>query len=134
VPARPGNGNALKHGGYALLARLSNNRLDGRSEVGVALRQLRQNLGADLGGLKSLSTQQRILLDRAVRKVLILEAMENYVLTRKSLFKRNGELVGCLGKNYLAFSAELRRDLVTLGLKRHTKDLNLKDYLRETQR
>lgn len=69
-------------------------------------------------------------MDRIVKKIMMVEAIETYALSRRSIFKRNGDLVPCLGKNYLAYSAELRRDLLAIGLKRRMKDVpSLQDYL-----
>lgn len=119
-----------QHGAWSLKRALNTGRLDMRSEAGQAVKRLRAQLVADLGGADTLSTQERLLVDRIVKKVLIVEALETYALRRKSLFKRNGELIGCLGRHYLAYSEALRRDLLAVGLQRRAKDVpNLSDYL-----
>lgn len=124
------NLNGLKHGGHRLERLLTTGKVDGRSELGVAQRRLRSRIEADLGGTENLSTQERLIVDRIVKKILMIEAIETYAFSRRSILKRNGDLIGCLGKNYLAYSAELRRDLLALGLQRRAKDVpDLKAYL-----
>lgn len=118
------------HGAWGLKRALDTERLDMRSEAGQAIKRLRLQLEADLGGQESLSCQERILVDRIAKKVLIVEALETYALSRKSIFKRNGELIGCLGRHYLSYTEALRRDLLAVGLGRRAKDVpSLSDYL-----
>lgn len=118
------------HGAWTLKRALDTGRLDMRSEAGQAIKRLRTQLETDLGGADNLSTQELLIVDRIVKKALIIEALENYALTRKSIFKRNGELIGALGRHYLSYSEALRRDLLALGLQRRAKDVpNLSDYL-----
>lgn len=120
-----------QHGAWTLKRAIDNKRLDMRSEAGQAVKRLRAQLETDLGGADSLSTQERLLVDRIVKKTLIIETLEIYALGRKTIFKRNGELIGALGRHYLSFAAELRRDLQTLGMKRRSKEIGLHDLLRE---
>lgn len=125
-----GNLNALRHGAWSLKRALDLGKLDGRSEAGQALKRLRTQLETDLGGVENLSAQERILLDRIVKKVLIVEMLESYSLSRRSIFKRNGELIGALGRHYLSFCESLRRDLVAVGLSRRAKGVpSLSAYL-----
>lgn len=118
------------HGAWSLKRAINTGRLDMRSEAGQAVKRLQTRLETDLGGAENLSTQERLIVDRIVKKVLIVEALETYALSRKSIFKRNGELIGCLGRHYLSYSEALRRDLLAVGLGRRAKDVpNLSDYL-----
>lgn len=118
------------HGAWSLKRALNTGRLDMRSEAGQAIKRLQIRLETDLGGADNLSTQERLIVDRVVKKALIIEALESYALSRKSIFKRNGELIGCLGRHYLSYTEALRRDLQAIGLQRRAKDVpNLSDYL-----
>lgn len=118
------------HNAWTLKRALDTGRLDMRSEVGQAIKRLQTRLETDLGGADALSTQERILLDRIVKKVLIIEALETYALSRRSIFKRNGEMIGALGRHYLSYTEALRRDLLAVGLQRRAKDVpNLEAYL-----
>lgn len=118
------------HGAWTLKRALDTGRLDMRSEAGQAIKRLRTQLETDLGGADTLSTQERLLVDRIVKKALIIEALETYALSRRSIFKRNGELIGALGRHYLSYTEALRRDLLAVGLGRRAKDVpNLSDYL-----
>lgn len=118
------------HGAWGLKRAINTGRLDMRSEAGQAIKRLQTRLETDLGGTDNLSTQERLIVDRIIRKALIIEALETYALSRKSIFKRNGELIGCLGRHYLSYTEALRRDLLAVGLQRRTKDVpNLSDYL-----
>lgn len=122
--SKPGNLNALKHGGHALLAALKHQKIDGRSEVGVQLRKLRTAIERDLGGVENLSAAQRAILDRALFKILICESVERWVFSQPKLIKRGGTLPPVLGRVYLGWTEALRRDLLALGLQRHAKHAN----------
>lgn len=123
------------HGAWSLKRALNTGRLDMRSEAGQAIKRLQTRLETDLGGADNLSTQERLIVDRIVKKALIVEALESYALSRRTIFKRNGELIGCLGRHYLSYTEALRRDLQALGLQRRAKDVpNLQDYLQARAR
>lgn len=119
-----------QHGAWSLKRALNTGRLDMRSEAGQAVKRLRAQLESDLGGADTLSTQEHLMVDRIVKKALIIEALESYALSRKTIFKRNGDLIGALGRHYLSYAEALRRDLLAIGLQRRAKDVpNLQDYL-----
>jgi hypothetical protein len=130
MPAPRDNANAVTHGANTLKRILSNGKLDHRSSVGRALRRLRAQFTADLGGQEALSTQESALVDRVVIKILVLHTVEGWTLRRRSLVKRSGQLPAVLDRNYISWSESLRRDLVALGLKRRAKDLSLNDFLK----
>jgi hypothetical protein len=127
--APKGNKNAVKHGGYAMLSALQSRKIDGRSEIGVQLRKLRQAIEADLGGVENISTAQRALLDRALFKMLICEGVERWALSQPKLIKRDGTIPPVLGRVYLGWSEALRRDLQIVGLQRRAKDAGSLDAL-----
>lgn len=109
-----------KHGAYRLKLALEHGQIDGRSAVGQALKRLRSSFETSLGG--QLSMQEAALVDRAVVKLVILESIERWALQQSQLIAPDGRLPGVLARNYLSWSAELRRDLQALGLSRRSKD------------
>jgi hypothetical protein len=122
--ATKGNLNGLRHGGY------SNRRIDLRSSLGQAIKRLRHDFEENYGGKDSLPAPKRELLEQTIHLKLVLDSMWSYAMRRKSIFRRGGELIPCLMKNYLAYSAQFTRNLVVLGLERQTKAIpSLRDYL-----
>lgn len=109
------------HGAYQLKSKLEQGKLDLRSSAGQAMKRLREAFHADLGG--DLSTAQKALVDRAITKIMIAELVEAWTLKQTSIISTSGELPPVLKQNYLSWSAELRRDLLALGLQRRPKDV-----------
>ena len=74
----------LKHGLYTLktaVTALGSRALPSlRTALGRELREWRSALIADLGGEDSISTQQRALVDLAVRSKLLVDSVDAYVL------------------------------------------------------
>ncbi len=109
-----------KHGLYLSLPK--GLKTDGRTRIGKAILQLRRSLIADLGG--DVSTQETLLLDRVIFKVLRLCSFEVYLL------KSNDDGTPKQSREYLAMSNSLRLDLQALGLERRMQDVTpLKDRL-----
>lgn len=103
---QPGNRNAVRHGAYL-------QRMDGRTRMGKAQRQVEGALVMALGG--DPSPQQVLLLQRASTK-----AVRCWVLEKELLSKRR--TAPTLENHYLRWARELREDLKTLGLERRAKD------------
>jgi hypothetical protein len=123
--APKGNLNGLKHGGY------STRKIDLRSSLAQAMKRLRHDFEENYGGKDTLPAPKRELLEQTIHLKLVLDSMWNYSMRRKSIFRRGGELIGCLGKNYLAYSAQFTRNLLALGLERQAKDVpSLQAYLK----
>lgn len=99
----------LTHGGYS--KQIRRRYSDKRTTEGKALAMVMSNLQADLGNL---STGQGILLDRVKEKLVTLWQIGNFVDQQSTLINPAGELIPCLGRNYLAFAESLRRDIETL--------------------
>jgi hypothetical protein len=59
--------------------------IDGRSKVAHALDQFREALIEDLGGAESVSQQQCVIVDLAVRTSLMVSSLDNYRLSLGSL-------------------------------------------------
>jgi hypothetical protein len=122
--------NLVRHGLYSLKSKLERGKIDLRSAVGQAMKRRRADLENSLGGRDQLSAQETALLDRVVVKVLVLESVEAWALKQPRLVRRGGNLPPVLSRNYLSWSAELRRDLLALGLSRRAKVVpNLASYL-----
>ncbi len=102
----------FKHGGYSKA--LQGGNLDKRTSIGKAMVTLRANLETDLGGIETISTQQKILIDRIVQKVFQAQAFESAIAA------------GALEPKafYLALTNSLRLDLLALGLNKKLKSIN----------
>ena len=93
--------------------------MDGRAEI---VRTLRQRLGAlvsDLGGLDSLSYQERSLCKRAIHLERLIE--------KRELTLAHGGTVDESG--YFSAINVLNGLFSKLGMKRRSKQISLKDYL-----
>jgi len=113
---QPGNKNAMKHGGYL-------QKIDGRTRMGKAQRQVEGALVAALGG--DPSPQQVLILQRASVK-----AIKCWVLERQLLSKKR--TAPTLENHYLRWARELREDLKCLGLERRAKDaIDVKKWVEE---
>src|SRR2546422_6818277 len=85
------NGNAKKHGLHSAKAALSEwgqRAIDGRSALGRALAEWRQQIVTDLGGADALSAQQHSVLDVIVRTKLLLDGVDAWILEHGALVNR----------------------------------------------
>jgi hypothetical protein len=64
---------------------LGSNAIDKRTTLGKALGKWRADLVADLGGADAISTQESALVDLAVKSKLLLDSVDTWLLTQKSL-------------------------------------------------
>ena len=92
--------------------------VDRRTTLGKALAQWRTELINDLGGPGAVSTQEAAVVDLAVRTKLLLDSIDAWLLTRRSLInvKQRALLPAILQRQQLADG--LARYLNQLGLKR----------------
>ncbi len=98
-------------------------QLDGRSRFAKAVKALRNDLLQDLGG--SPSTQERLILDRAIYKTIRLSSFEAASMNDQASEKESRE--------YLAMANSLRLDLQSLGLaRREAPEEDLKTYISRT--
>lgn len=97
----------LRHGAYSkhIRRRYSDKRTREGKQLALIMRNLRDDLGPDI------SEGQNILLNRIAEKLRVLMSIGQFIDLRLSLINRKGELLPCLGRNYLAFSESVRRDL-----------------------
>ncbi len=103
--------------------------LDRRTRVSKALDQWRDQLISDLGGAEQISTQQRAIINVAVKTKLLLDSVDAWLLQQPSLINLRKRAVhpAILQRQQLADS--LIRAMVQLGLERKAKVLSLNDYL-----
>ena len=102
--------------------RLDHRRLDGRSTLAKALKQLRHELVSDLG--ENPSRAQQLIVDRVIFKAARLNFFEQGML--------RGEVPDSANVPYIALANSLRLDLMALGLQRQErKYVSLQDYLKD---
>jgi len=105
--------------------------IDQRSQVGVALRRLREELVDHLGG--EVTATQRILVEETAKARVIATAVGDYVLAQESPV-RDGELPPVVVQ-HAALVANLTRMLTTLGLRRRAPRLpSFQEFVAERDR
>jgi len=101
--------------------------VDGRSQLGVYMRRLREELTDHVGG--DPTTTERLLIEEAVKKAAIVQAVGNYVLSQESLVNAEGELLPVV-MQHERLVAGLAQLLGQLGLERKAeKGTSLQTYL-----
>ncbi len=129
----PGNANAKTHGLYRAKAavKLRGYRaIDGRTKAGKALAAWRADLATDLGGTDQLSTQQRALLDEAVKLKLMLDPVDAWLFAQPSLVDRRKRSLIPIVRERLALIGQLQSLLRDLGLERKAREMpTLADYI-----
>lgn len=113
---------ALKAGGTRAL--------DRRTRVSKALDQWRDQLVSDLGGSEQISTQQRAIINVAVKTKLLLDSIDAWLLQQPSLINLRKRAVHPVVLQRQQLADSLIRAMVQLGLERKAKVLpSLSDYL-----
>src|SRR4030095_8474604 len=111
---------ALKHGINTLrraIYEVGGRVIDNGHAVGKALDAWRSDLIADLGGEDSVSTQQRALVDMAVRAKLLLDSVDNWLLVQPSLVTEKRKSLIPAVRQRVTLAHSLERHLLVLGLK-----------------
>ena len=105
--------------------------LPGRSTaLGRALHEWRTSLVADLGGEEAISTQQRALIEMAVRTKLLVDSVDAYVLAMPSPVNRQKHCLFAVVRERQALVGQLQSILRDLGLERRAKPtMDLQTYL-----
>src|SRR5262245_52172208 len=93
-------------------------RLDMRFRTGKALRIWRVELVNDLGGEDSISTQQAALIELCVRSKLMIDTVDNWILTQKSLVNKSKRTLLPVVVQRQSLADGLARYLSQLGLER----------------
>lgn len=125
-----------RHGLWSLkraVKELGGRVIDKRTTLGKALGQFRTNLVADLGGPTAITTQQATLVDLIVRTKLLLDSIDNWLLTQRSLVNsRKRALLPALVQRQ-ALADSLARYMSLIGLTRRAQPVpSLEEFL--TQR
>jgi len=89
--------------------------------VGKALAAWRSELLDDLGGAASISTQEAALLDAAVKTKLILDSVDAWLLSQKTLINKRSRSVIAAVQQRNSLVATLKGLLESLGLQRRAK-------------
>ncbi|WP_462077425.1 hypothetical protein [Nitrospira sp. CMX1] len=103
--------------------------LDRRTRVSKALDQWRDQLISDLGGPEQISTQQRAIINVAVKTKLLLDSVDAWLLQQPSLINLRKRAVHPVVLQRQQLADSLIRAMVQLGLERKAKVLSLNDYL-----
>jgi len=109
-----------RHGLHALKTRVETRglkELDARTAVAKDLIAWRRNLIGDLGGESNVTTAERTLIESATRTKLFLDHIDAFLISQKTLVRRNKGLSPVL-KERGRIEAALTKTLVTLGLSR----------------
>lgn len=109
---------------------LGGRAIDRRTALGRALEDWRQSIIQDLGGLDQTSTQQRQVIDLAVKTKLILDSIDAYLVKQPSLVNHRKRMVLPVVLQRGQIADSLARYMTQLGLERKAKILpSLSDYL-----
>src|SRR5262249_12301074 len=129
---RPKTGRKRTSGLWTLrntLYQLGSRVIDKRTSVGRALDAWRNELIADLGGEDNVSTQQRALVDLAVKAKLLLDSVDAWLLAQESLVTaKTKSLIPAL-RQRVTLAHTLERHLLVLGIHRRPKTLSLTELL-----
>src|ERR1051325_10442891 len=99
--------------------------IDGRSQVGVALRRVREDLVAHLGG--DPTAPESILVEEAAKLRVIAAAVGDYILQQQTLV-RDGELLPVV-LQHAALVSGLAKLLKLLGLRAAAREVTVADEL-----
>ncbi|NGZ11154.1 MAG: hypothetical protein CV088_17535 [Nitrospira sp. LK70] len=109
---------------------LGGRAIDRRTALGRALEDWRQSILQDLGGVDQTSTQQRQVIDLAVKTKLILDSIDAYLVKQPSLVNHRKRMVLPVVIQRQQMADALARYMTQLGLERKVKVLpSLSEYL-----
>lgn len=109
---------------------LGGRAIDRRTALGRALEDWRHSIIQDLGGVDQTSTQQRQIIDLAVKTKLILDSIDAYLVRQPSLVNHRKRMVLPVVLQRQQLADALARYMTQLGLERKAKILpSLSDYL-----
>ena len=106
--------------------------IDKRTQIGKALLAWGAELVADLGGDGAISTQQRMLIDLALRTRLMLDSIDAWLVRQPSLVNKRQRSVYPVVLQRQQLANALAGYLGSLGLERRSKPVpDLHDFLRQ---
>jgi hypothetical protein len=122
-----------KHGAFALkraVRTLGSRTIDRRTRVGRALAAWSEDLARDLGGIGTLSTAQRALIEQAATTRLILDSIDGWLAMQPTLIDRRKRALLPVVRERQSLADALVRYLSALGLERKARDVpDLSNYL-----
>lgn len=105
-------------------------KLDKRTALGRALHAWRADLVRDLGGAETLTTQQLQVVDLCLRTKLLLDSIDAWLLTQRSLVNQRRRAVYPTVLQRQSLARDLAAFLHQLGLERRgPKSVDLRAYL-----
>ena len=111
---------------------LGSRTIDRRTVIGRALEEWRHDLLNDLGGIEHTSTQQRQIVDQAVKTKLILDSIDAWMVQQSSLVNKRRRALYHIVLQRQTLADALARYMTMIGLERRAKTVQpLQDYLRE---
>jgi len=126
-------GRPPKHGLTTLkraVKALGGRAIDKRTAFGRALEQWRADLIRDLGGMEQTSTQERQIIDLAVKTKLILDSIDAWLVSQSSLINHRRRTVYPVVLQRQQLADALVRYMAQLGLQKRAKQLpDLATYL-----
>jgi hypothetical protein len=119
-PFRPPSGHPTAHGGRGQLTRILRtlpiDAIDNRSVAGVAIRRIRDDLVAQLGGAENISAAERILIEQAAKKWLLVESIGNYLLGLQQVTRTTTDKNGSQDTHVLSLVIQHDRLQATLAM------------------
>ncbi|MDE3039654.1 MAG: hypothetical protein KGJ82_03620 [Nitrospirota bacterium] len=132
-PAKKAKRYYTKHGLTTLkkaMRVLGGRAIDRRTAMGRALEDWRHSIIQDLGGVDQTSTQQRQVIDLAVKTKLILDSIDAYLFKQPSLVNHRRRMLLPVVTQRQTIADGLARYMTQLGLEKKVKQLpSLSDYL-----
>lgn len=109
---------------------LGGRAIDRRTALGRALEDWRYSILQDLGGVDQTSTQQRQVIDLAVKTKLLLDSIDAYLVKQPSLVNHRKRMVLPVVLQRQQLADALARYMTQLGLEKKVKLIPaLSDYL-----
>jgi hypothetical protein len=106
---------------------VGNRLIDKRTVTGRALARWRKDLIRDLGG--DVSTQQTAVVDLAVKSKLLLDSIDVWLLTQRTLVNKRKKSLLPVVRERQQLADGLAKYLAMLGLERRSKEVSLQDYV-----
>jgi hypothetical protein len=113
----------------AAVRRLGGRVVDRRTTLGKALAEWRQELIQDLGGSDAVSTQEKAVIELAVKTKLLLDSIDAWLLSQPSLVNARRRTLHPVVVQRQQLADALARYMNMLGLKRRRERLDLAQSL-----
>lgn len=103
--------------------------IDQRSQLALWIKKQRRELFADLGGEESLSSQQRKLVEDVIKRLVMIETLDNWIFRQPSIINGRTRSLHPLVLQRMSIADGMVRCLEKLGLEKKAKAISLADYL-----